>query len=220
MRRWPMYAFVLFCVLLLLLLVNNWRLEGALKGRIGEMSLQMQDCLHKMSACKTKNIALAEDNEITKTKVHDLRRIKRELDTELEYYNQTVTDYLLKIDLAEDDFAKCKNELESLKSTELSKSVLLETLRLERDNLLDKLTEMKNKILELQNEIVRLKLSSNNNEIAVTNNASTAVALKDSSISICVTSPAIHNSSHSKMFYNESMITTNDTTPFYISLQV
>lgn len=157
MRRWPTYIVFAVCILLLLSLFNSWSLEGELRNKIAEISSQLQECSKQQSACMAESLSLLEQRDNYVVKVNELDREKNKLSDSVADYKNKVSKVESKANHTLVDVELCKTELQSLKNLQLSKSAMLETLRLEKTTLTTQLEERKEKITELEKEIEKLK---------------------------------------------------------------
>lgn len=157
MRRWPMYIVFAACILLVLSLLNSWSLETELRKRIAEVSTQLQECSKQQTTCMEESLTLLEQRDSYVTKVNEMDKQKSKLIDELADYKSKLTKSDVQVNNTRVDVEICKTELQSLKNLQVSKSAMLETLRLDKDTLTKQLSERKQKIEDLEKEIERLK---------------------------------------------------------------
>ncbi|CAH0663820.1 unnamed protein product [Spodoptera exigua] len=159
MRRWPMYIVFAVCILLLLSLFNSWSAENELRNRVSEISTQLQECSKQQTSCMEESLTLLEQRDSYVVKVNELDKQKSKLADDVEDFKNKLTKSEGQVNHTKVDVELCKTELQSLKNLQVSKTAIVETLRLEKDTLTTQLAERKQKIDELEKEIERLKLA-------------------------------------------------------------
>ncbi|XP_022823715.1 uncharacterized protein LOC111354473 [Spodoptera litura] len=159
MRRWPMYIVFAVCILLLLSLFNSWSAENVLRNRVSEISIQLQECSKQQTTCMEESLTLLEQRDSYLTKVNELDKQKSKLTDDIEGFKTKLTKSEGQVNHTKVDVELCKTELQSLKNLQVSKTAIVETLRLEKDTLTTQLAERKQKIDELEKEIERLKIA-------------------------------------------------------------
>lgn len=159
MRRWPMYIVFAVCILLLLSLFNSWSAENILRNRLTEINTQLQECSKQQTTCMEESLTLLEQRDSYVTKMNELDKQKSKLADDVEKFKTKLTKSEGQVNHTKVDVELCKTELQSLKNLQVSKTAIVETLRLEKDTLTTQLAERKQKIDELEKEIERLKLA-------------------------------------------------------------
>lgn len=157
MRRWPMYIVFAVCILLTLSLLNSWSSETELQNRIGELGAQLQECSRQQTSCMEESLRYQQQRDIYNTKVSDLESAKMKLNTNYSELKTKLAKSEIQVNRTLVDVELCKTELQSLKNLQVSKSAILETLRLEKETLTAQLEERKNRIEDLEREINKLK---------------------------------------------------------------
>lgn len=157
MRRWPMYIVFAMCILLTLSLFNSWSLEKELETKLAAMAHQLQECDRQSSTCMTESLTLLEQRDSYLSKTNNLERIKTEMHSNLTELNSKLMKAEIQVNHTRVDVDLCKTELTSLKNLQVSKTAMLETLRMDKDMLTSQLTDKKQKIEELEKEIEKLK---------------------------------------------------------------
>lgn len=157
MRRWPMYIVFAVCILLFLSLLSSWNVETDLRNRVSEISLQLQECSKQQTSCMEESLTLLEQRDGYVVKVNDLDKQKRKFVDEVSEYKTKLSNSEAQVNHTKVDVELCKAELQSLKNLQVSKTAIVETLRLEKDTLTTQLAERKQKIEELEKEIEKLK---------------------------------------------------------------
>lgn len=157
MRRWPMYAVFAVTILLTLSLFNSWTLETELRAKLQAMVTQIHQCTRQSATCMEESLTVLEQRDTYLGKVTDLEQKKAELHTNLTDYVTRLMKSEIQVNHTRVDVDLCKTELQSLKNLQVSKSAMLETLRLEKDTMTSQLAEKKQKIEELEKEIEKLK---------------------------------------------------------------
>ncbi|XP_026490357.1 uncharacterized protein LOC113396579 [Vanessa tameamea] len=159
MRRWPMYIVFAVCILLTLSLLNSWSMETELQTRLGELTGQLQECSRQQTSCMEESLRYQQQRDIYNTKVSDLESSKMKLSTNYSELKTKLAKSEIQVNRTLVDVEFCKTELQSLKNLQVSKSAILETLRLKKETLTAQLEERKNRIDDLEKEIARLKSS-------------------------------------------------------------
>ncbi|KAJ2941154.1 hypothetical protein O0L34_g10389 [Tuta absoluta] len=157
MRRWPMYVVFAVCILLTLSLFNSWGLETELRSRIAEISSQLQECSKQQSTCMEDSLTLLEQKDGYISKAKELEKQKKILSEDVKDYRDELTNAQKQFNRSLVDVELCKTELQSLKNLQLTKTAMLDTLRLEKETLTTQLTDKKEKIASLEKEIEKLK---------------------------------------------------------------
>lgn len=157
MRRWPMYILFAVCILLTLSLLNSWSFETELQLRISELSTQLQECSRQQSSCITDSMKYQQQRDQSNDKVSELLNQKVKVDYELTEYKNKALKFENQANRTLVDVELCKTELQSLKNLQVSKTAILDTLRLEKETLNTQLEDRKLKIDELEKEILKLK---------------------------------------------------------------
>lgn len=157
MRRWPLYIVFAMCILLTLSLINSWSLETELRAKLAAMAQQMHECNRQSSTCMEESLTLLEQRDSYLSKSNDLERIKTELHSNLTEQRGKVMKAEIQVNHTRVDVDLCKTELTSLKNLQVSKTAMLETLRMEKDMLTSQLADKKQKIEELEKEVQKLK---------------------------------------------------------------
>nr|XP_021190450.2 uncharacterized protein LOC110376333 [Helicoverpa armigera] len=159
MRRWPMYIVFAVCILLLLSLFNSWSAETELRNRVSEISTQLQECSKQQTSCMEESLTLLEQRDGYVIKVNELDKQKSKLVDDVEEFKSKLSKSEGQVNHTKVDVELCKTELQSLKNLQVSKTAIVETLRLEKDTLTTQLAERKQKIEDLEKEIEKLKLA-------------------------------------------------------------
>ncbi|KAI5639846.1 hypothetical protein NE865_07746 [Phthorimaea operculella] len=159
MRRWPMYIVFAVCILLTLSLFNSWGLETELRSRIAEISSQLQECSKQQSTCMEDSLTLLEQKDGYINKAKELEKQKKILSEDVKDYKDELTNAQKQFNRSLVDVELCKTELQSLKNLQLTKTAMLDTLRLEKETLTTQLIDKKDKIASLEREIEKLKAS-------------------------------------------------------------
>lgn len=159
MRRWPMYIVFASCILLVLSLLNSWSLETELRKKIAEVSTQLQECSKQQTTCMEESLTLLEQRDGYVIKINEMDKQKSKLIDEVSNYKSKLSKSDAQVNITRVDVELCKTELQSLKNLQVSKSAMLETLRLDKDTLTKQLAERKQKIEDQEKEIERLKLA-------------------------------------------------------------
>lgn len=159
MRRWPMYIVFAVCILLLLSLINSWSAETELRNRVSEISTQLQECSKQQTSCMEESLTLLEQRDGYVIKVNELDKQKSKLVDDVDEYKNKLLKSEGQVNHTKVDVDLCKTELQSLKNLQVSKTAIVETLRLEKDTLTTQLVERKQKIADLEKEIEKLKLA-------------------------------------------------------------
>ncbi|XP_075982068.1 uncharacterized protein LOC142980520 [Anticarsia gemmatalis] len=157
MRRWPMYIVFACCILLFLSLFSSWNSETELRNRLSVISTQLQECSKQQTSCMEESLTLLEQRDGYLVKVNELDKQKTSLAEDLSGYKARLSKSEIQINHTRVDVELCKAELQSLKNLQVSKTAIVETLRLEKDTLTAQLGERKQKIEELEKEIEKLK---------------------------------------------------------------
>ncbi|XP_047027526.1 uncharacterized protein LOC124635638 [Helicoverpa zea] len=159
MRRWPMYIVFAVCILLLLSLFNSWSAETELRNRVSEISTQLQECSKQQTSCMEESLTLLEQRDGYVIKVNELDKQKSKLVDDVEEFKSKLSKSEGQVNHTKVDVELCKTELQSLKNLQVSKTAIIETLRLEKDTLTTQLAERKQKIEDLEKEIEKLKMA-------------------------------------------------------------
>lgn len=159
MRRWPMYIVFAVCILLLLSLINSWSAETELQNRVSGMSTQLQECSKQQTSCMEESLTLLEQRDGYVIKVNELDKQKSKLVDDVDDYKSKLLKAEGQVNHTKVDVELCKTELQSLKNLQVSKSAIVETLRLEKETLTAQLAERKQKIDDLEKEIEKLKFA-------------------------------------------------------------
>lgn len=159
MRRWPMYIVFAVCILLLLSLFNSWSAETELRNRVSEISTQLQECSKQQTSCMEESLTLLEQRDGYAVKLNELDKQKSKLVDDIDEYKSKLSKSQGQVNHTKVDVELCKTELQSLKNLQVSKTAIVETLRLEKDTLTTQLAERKQKIEDLEKEIEKLKFA-------------------------------------------------------------
>lgn len=157
MRRWPMYIVFAVCILLTLSLFNSWSLETELRAKLSSMVTQMHECTRQSATCMEESLTLLEQRDNYVNKANDLEKAKSEIQTNLTAHVSKLMKSEIQVNHTRVDVELCKTELQSLKNLQVSKTAMLETLRLDKDTLTTQLNERKQRIEELEKEVEKLK---------------------------------------------------------------
>ncbi|CAH0719015.1 unnamed protein product, partial [Brenthis ino] len=134
-------------------------METELQNRLGEVSIQLQECSRQQTSCMEESLRYQQQRDIYNTKVSDLEDQKQKLSDDISDYKNKVVKSETAVNRTLVDISICKTELQSLKNLQVSVSATLETLRLEKETLTAQLEERKKKIEELEKEVGKLKSS-------------------------------------------------------------
>lgn len=167
MRRWPMYIVFAMCILVTISLFNSWTLETELRSKLAAMAQQMHECNRQSSTCMEESITLLEQRDTYLSKSNDLERQKTELHTNLTEKTSKLMKAEIQVNHTRVDVDLCKTELTSLKNLQVSKTAMLETLRMDKDMLTSQLSDKKQKIEELEKTIDMLKSALSTKSIPV-----------------------------------------------------
>lgn len=157
MRRWPMYIVFAVCILLFLSLFNSWSVETELRNRVSELSTQLQECSKQQTSCMEESLTLLEQRDGYVVKMNELDKQKSKLIDDVADFKTKLSRSEGQVNHTKVDVELCKTELQSLKNLQVSKTAIVDTLRLEKDTLTAQLTERKQKIEDLEKEIEKLK---------------------------------------------------------------
>lgn len=157
MRRWLRYAVFAVSILLLLSLINSWSMETELRAKLQSMVTQLHQCTRQSATCMEESLTVLEQRDTYLGKVTDLEQKKNELQNNLTDYVSRLMKSEIQVNHTRSDVDLCNTELQSLKNLQVSKSAMLETLRLEKDTMTSQLADKKQKIVELEKEIEKLK---------------------------------------------------------------
>lgn len=157
MRRWPVYIVFALCILLLLSLFSSWNAEAELRNTITEISTQLQECSKQQTSCMEESLTLLEQRDGYVLKVNELDKQKMKLADDVSEYKTKLTKSEGQVNHTKVDVELCRAELQSLKNLQVSKTAIVETLRLEKNTLTTQLAERKQKIEDLEREILKLK---------------------------------------------------------------
>lgn len=157
MRRWPMYIVFAVCILLLLSLFSSWNAETELRNRVSEISTQLQECSRQQTSYMEESLNLLEQRDGYVVKVNELDKQKSKLIDDVAEVREKLAKSEGQVNHTKVDVELCKAELQSLKNLQVSKTAIVDTLRLEKDTLTAQLAERKQKIEDLEKEIEKLK---------------------------------------------------------------
>lgn len=167
MRRWPTYIVFAMCILLTVSLFNSWSLETELRAKLAAMAQQMHECNRQSSTCMEESLTLLEQRDSYLSKSNDLERLKTELHFNLTEQNTKLMKAEIQVNHTRVDVDLCKTELTSLKNLQVSKTAMLETLRMDKGMLTSQLVDKKQKIEELEKEIEKLKFALTTKSVPV-----------------------------------------------------
>lgn len=165
MRRWPMYIVFAVGVLSLLSLFsswNTWNTETELQYKVSELSIHLKACSVHQTSCMEKSLTIIQERDDYLREVNQLKNAITKLNNDVAQYKSKLSKSESQVNHTMVDVEICQAELQSLKNLQVSKTAIVETLRLEKDTLATQLTERKLKIDELEKEIVRLKSAPTN----------------------------------------------------------
>lgn len=171
MRRWPMYAVFAVTILLMLSLFNSWTSETELRAKLQSMVTQMHECTRQSATCMEESLTLLEQRDSYLSKTTELEHRKNQLQSNLSSYVTRLMKSEIQVNHTRVDVDLCKTELQSLKNLQVSKSSMLETLRLDKDAMMVQLTEKNAKIGELKKEIEKLKSALTTKSVPVPSSA-------------------------------------------------
>lgn len=159
MRRWPIYIVFALCILLLLSLFSSWNAETELRNRVSELSIQLQECSKQQTSCMEESLTLLEQRDGYVVKVSEFDKQKRKYADDILDCKTKQSKSDAQVNLVKVDYELCKAELQSLKNLQVSKTAIVETLRLEKDTLTTQLAERKQKIEALEKEVEKLRVA-------------------------------------------------------------
>lgn len=157
MRRWPMYLMFALCILLALSLLNSGSMLTVLRNKVAELSVQLQECSEQQTACMKETLQLLKQKGSYVSKLEDYDKHKAKMTSDIDAYKQKLIATEIKLNSSIVNVEICKAEFRSLESLQVSKTGIIESLRLEKETLTTQLAKRQKTIETLEKEVERLK---------------------------------------------------------------
>ncbi|KAI8440854.1 hypothetical protein MSG28_009165 [Choristoneura fumiferana] len=121
------------------------------------MSVQLQECSEQQTACMQETLQLLKQKGSYVSKLEDYDKHKAKMTSDIDAYKQKLIATEIKLNSSLVNVEMCKAEFRSLESLQVSKTGIIETLRLEKETLTTQLAKRQKTIETLEKEVERLK---------------------------------------------------------------